>query len=71
MSSQTLSWSLVDRIADDLGVSDVARRKWRQGGRSVPSKWRIRIVETLLKEGVPVALSDFDRLPPCPGRLAA
>ena len=66
MSENTLTWQLVDDIAAELGAKDYARAKWRQ--RSVPPVWRIKITQTLLARGVPIALNDFDRLP---SRIAA
>lgn len=69
--SQSLSWKLVDEVADRLGASEVARAKWRQRGRGVPPVWRIKIVEDLMSRGTPVALKDFDGLEPTPGRIAA
>lgn len=68
---QTLQWSVVDQVAEKLGAKEEARRKWRQPGRGVPAKWRISIVEELLRSGVPVALADFDKLESRPGRIAA
>jgi hypothetical protein len=69
--SHSLSWKLVDDVAADLGATEAARIKWRQRGRGVPPVWRIKIVERLMAAGTPVALSDFDRLPVSPGRIAA
>jgi hypothetical protein len=67
----SLTWKLVDDTAASLGVSDEARRKWRQSGRGVPSAWRISIVEKLARDGVAVSFSDFEALPETPGRIAA
>lgn len=69
--SQPLSWKLVDDVADQLGATESARLKWRQAGRGVPPVWRIKITEALMARGSPVALSDFDKLQPSPGRIAA
>jgi hypothetical protein len=66
-----LTWTLVDQVAERLGATDVARRKWRQEGRGVPAAWRIRIAEEMMRAGAPVPLADFDRLEPNPGRVAA
>ena len=71
MSETTLNWLLVDSTAAELGVKPEARSKWRQPNRGVPAEWRIRITQTLMGRGIPVALSDFDRLPENPGRIAA
>ena len=65
----TLTWSMVNEVAAELGVKDAARAKWRQRER-VPFEWRVKITQALLARGVPVALSDFDQLPER-GRLAA
>lgn len=71
MSEATLTWRLVDDIAAELEVPKSARLKWRQPGRGVPDKWKIRITQALMARGVPIALNDFDRLPENPGRIAA
>jgi len=71
MLENTLTWRLVDEVAAELGAKDPARAKWRQAGRGVPADWKIKITQALLARGVPVALSDFDRLPENPGRIAA
>ncbi len=61
----------MDETAADLGAKEPARLKWRQEGRGVPPAWRIRITQTLMARGVPVALGDFDKLATNPGRIAA
>jgi hypothetical protein len=66
MPENTLNWRVVDDIAAELGAKDYARAKWRQ--RGIPAEWKIKITQTLMARGVPVALNDFDRLS---GRLAA
>ena len=71
MIDNTLNWRLVDSTAAELGAKPEARAKWRQAGRGVPAEWKIRITQALMTRGVPVALSDFDRLPENPGRIAA
>lgn len=71
MDAPSITWPLVDQVAGELGATDVARRKWRQEGRGVPPVWRIKIVEAMMARGAPVALSDFERLEPNPGRIAA
>jgi len=69
--SNTLTWEMVDEAAAALGATAVQRRKWRQIGRQVPDTWRIRVAEDLkARTGVEVAFSEFDDLPPRPGRLA-
>lgn len=71
MAENTLTWQLVDDIAAELGANKEARLKWRQPNRGVPPIWRIKITQTLMARGVPIALNDFDRLPENPGRIAA
>jgi hypothetical protein len=60
MTEPTLTWGLINEVAIDLGAKEHARAKWRQ--RGIPAEWRIKITQTLLARGVPVALSDFDNL---------
>lgn len=71
MAENTLNWRVVDDIAAELDVSREARAKWRQPNRGVPAEWKIKIAQTLMARGVPIALSDFDHLPENPGRIAA
>lgn len=71
MNQSTLTWKLVDDIASDLGAGEAGRLKWRQRDTGVPPKWRISIAQELMRRGMPVALSDFDKLDPTPGRIAA
>jgi hypothetical protein len=71
MSENTLTWRIVDDTASELGAKQEARAKWRQAGRGVPAEWRIKITQALMARGVPISLSDFDRLPENPGRIAA
>lgn len=66
-----LTWKVVDDTATLLGVSDEARRKWRQSGRGVPHEWRFKIAEALEGEGYQVGFADFEALPEKPGRIAA
>jgi hypothetical protein len=66
-----LTWKLVDEIAAEMGAGEASRRKWRQRQAGVPSKWRIAITQDLMRRGIPVALSDFDKLETTPGRIAA
>ena len=60
MTEITLNWSIVNEVATELGAKEHARAKWRQ--RGIPAEWRIKITQALLSRGVPVALSDFDRM---------
>lgn len=71
MLETPLTWNTVDAVAAELGASISARMKWRQPGRGVPADWKIKIVQALMSRGIAVALSDFDRLPENPGRVAA
>jgi hypothetical protein len=71
MSETTLTWRTVDDIAAELGAKPEARAKWRQPGRGVPAEWRIKITQALMGRSIPISLSDFDRLPENPGRIAA
>lgn len=69
MHENTLTWSIVDEIAAELGVKQDARLKWRQ--RHVPPEWRIKVVQALMARGIAVSLNEFDALPRNPGRIAA
>lgn len=71
MQTESITWELVDREAAALGIDPGTRRKWRQPGRGVPPKEKLRIIDRLADRGVVVKSSDFDALPPNPGRLAA
>jgi hypothetical protein len=69
MDPTTLTWAIVDQVAERLGANEYARLKWRQ--RGVPSAWRIKIAEDFMSRGEGVAFVDFDRLELKPGRIAA
>ena len=71
MAETTLTWKLVDDIAANLGAGEAGRLKWRQRDAGVPPKWRIAIAQELMRRGMPVALTDFDKLEVAPGRIAA
>ena len=58
--NSTISWYLVNEVAAELGAKEHARAKWRQ--RGIPAEWRIKITQELMSRGVPVALSDFERI---------
>lgn len=51
--------ALIDRLAEELGVTPVARKKWRQ--RGVPHRWRLPIIERAAREGVELKGTDFIR----------
>jgi hypothetical protein len=70
-SGAPISWALIDAIAAEFGISEVARLKWRQSGRGVPGKWRAQFAERLREDGLDVRFADFDALPEKPGRIAA
>lgn len=61
----SLSWpemdtdALIDGLARELGVTVVARKKWRQ--RGVPHRWRLPIIELAAERGVELSSTDFDR----------
>ena len=69
MEQHSLTWTIIDRTAEKLGVSDAARKKWRS--RRVPWEWRVKIAEELKTSGITVSLADFDDVEASPGRLAA
>ena len=69
--NSNITWQIVDSIAAELGAKPAARFKWRQSGRGVPALWRIKIVQELMRRGVPVSLDDLAGLPVKPGRIAA
>ena len=60
-----IDWSLIDKAARALGVSEAARRKWRQRG-SVPHKWRIALIQ---QTAGAVTANDFT--PPAPSHVEA
>ena len=55
------TWQEIDRLAKELGVSAVARKKWRQKGRGVPHRWRLPILELATERGVELSSADFER----------
>jgi hypothetical protein len=69
MSETTLTWRIIDDTAAELGAQKAALAKWRQ--RGVPAAWKIKITQTLMARGVPVALGDFELLSDNPARIAA
>ena len=57
-----LTWQVVKDIAQvDLGLNRKTVEKWRTRG-TVPYKHRIAIVETLMKRGIAVSISEFERM---------
>jgi nicotinic acid mononucleotide adenylyltransferase len=62
--------ALIDLLAAELGVSDEARKKWRQRG-AVPHKWRLAILELATKRGVRISKSDLAALRPARSREEA
>jgi hypothetical protein len=69
--NSNITWQLVDSVAAELGAKQGARFKWRQSGRGVPASWQIKIVQELMRRGVPVSLDDLASLPVNPGKIAA
>lgn len=43
VAKSIIDWSIIDRIANALGVSYDARAKWRQRNH-IPHKWRIHLI---------------------------
>ena len=50
---------LIDEVAKELGVTEAARKKWRQ--RGVPHKWRLPILRRAAARGVAIPDSAFER----------
>ena len=50
---------VIDELAEELGATAVARKKWRQ--RGVPYRWRLPIIERAAKRGIKLAGADFER----------
>jgi hypothetical protein len=50
-------WKEIDALAESLGVSDWARRKWQQRG-VIPHKWRLPLIEASKGK---LTASDFNR----------
>lgn len=48
----------IDQIAERLGVTDEARRKWRARG-AVPHRWRFPILAEAGKSGVLLTFDDM------------
>ena len=63
MSTLDNAWSLIDQTAAELGVTPGARRKWRQR-KTVPYKYRTRLISRLATKGVIVSLDYFENMPP-------
>jgi DNA-binding transcriptional regulator YdaS (Cro superfamily) len=43
MKSQCIDWVVIDEAAERLGVSEHARKKWRDKTRGVPAKYWLAI----------------------------
>ena len=54
-----LSWTHVDALADQLGVSKFARAKWRE--RQIPWRWRSAIVAAAVRRGWMAGEADLPR----------
>lgn len=50
---------LIDGLAKDLGISEAARKKWRQ--RGVPHRWRLAILRKAAEQGVVLPDEAFGR----------
>jgi hypothetical protein len=53
-----IDWSVINGIADSLGVSRDARMKWRQRNH-VPHKWRRAVVAA---SGGKLSWADFEKM---------
>lgn len=56
MAKRQISWELIDLLAEGLGVSYWARRKWRER-ENVPYKWRLPLI--MASKGA-LSAKDFD-----------
>lgn len=50
----------VDGLAEELGVSDEARKKWWQRRRGVPLRWRREIIALAARRRVTLEWDDLD-----------
>jgi hypothetical protein len=50
----------VDGLAEELGVSEEARKKWWQRRRGVPLRWRRPVIALAAKRQVPLDWDDLD-----------
>jgi hypothetical protein len=55
--------ALIDRLAEELGVSAVARKKWRQ--RGVPHKWRLPLLRKAAERGISLTDDAFEKQTAC------
>jgi hypothetical protein len=62
-------WEFIETLAEKLGVSAEARRKWRE--RGVPGKFRLPIHRAALAAGVTIDDDVLDRPPRVDRRRAA
>ena len=53
-----IDWDLIEKLAQELGVTKYATAKWRQR-KTVPQKWRLSIV---LKSGGVVRWDHYRRM---------
>ena len=58
MMVKTTNWDLIEKLAQELGVTKHATAKWRQRN-TVPHKWRLPIV---LKSGGLIRWDDYRRM---------
>lgn len=60
--SDSLTWDEIEEIAASMGVSDEARRKWRERG-GVPHRWRFPIAQAAQNRGKEVSEADLESPP--------
>lgn len=63
---KTTNWDLIEKLAQELGVTKHATAKWRQRN-TVPHKWRLPIV---LKSGGLIRWDDYRRMDRAGARAA-
>lgn len=56
--SETLDWTILDRIGQALGVNRSARQKWRQR-QHIPHKYRLPIISAT---GGVISAHDFEAM---------
>ena len=57
----TPAQQLIERLARDLGISQITLQGWRARGR-VAYRHRLPLLEAARAQGVPLDPADFDRL---------
>ncbi len=51
-------WDRIDPLAEELGVSDEARRKWRER-EAVPGTWHLPLMRLAREQGVQLSEDDL------------